>query len=95
MYSDSHLVVTRTKKPVGLMFAGEIDSSNAAAVAEFLTKGFARDEDIYLDLSRLSFCDVSGIRTLVEAAEARKQGRLVLHGLPYLLQKVMVARNTT
>jgi anti-anti-sigma factor len=91
VYADSHLVVTRTQEPVGLCFAGEIDSSNARAVAEFLSNGFSGAEDIHLDMSGLSFCDVSGIRSLIEAAESRKQGRLLLHGLPNLLQTVMVA----
>jgi anti-anti-sigma factor len=91
VYADSHLVVTRTQEPAGLCFAGEIDSSNAHAVAEFLSTGFAGADDVHLDMSGLSFCDVSGIRFLIEAAEARKQGRLMLHGLPNLLQRVMAA----
>jgi anti-anti-sigma factor len=91
VYADSHLVVTRTQEPVGLCFAGEIDSSNAHAVAEFLSNGFAEAEDIHLDMSGLSFCDVSGIRSLIEVAESRQQGRLLLHGLPNLLQRVMAA----
>ncbi|HEY0830584.1 MAG TPA: STAS domain-containing protein [Candidatus Dormibacteraeota bacterium] len=91
LHADSHLVVTRTQEPVGLCFAGEIDCSNARAVAEFLSNGFAGADDIHLDMSGLSFCDVSGIRSLVEASESRKQGRLMLHGLPYLLQRVMTA----
>jgi anti-anti-sigma regulatory factor len=45
--------------------------------------------DIHLDLSGLSFCDISGIRSLVDAAENRRAGRLMLHGLPDLLQTVM------
>ncbi len=91
MYADSHLVVTRTKEPAGLCFAGEIDSSNARAVAEFLSSGLDGADDIHLDMSGLSFCDVSGIRSLIEAAESRKQGRLMLYGLPNLLQRVMAA----
>jgi anti-anti-sigma factor len=91
VYADSHLVVTRTQEPIGLCFAGEIDSSNARAVAEFLSNGFADADDIHLDMSGLSFCDVSGIRSLIEVAESRRQGRLMLHGLPHLLQRVMAA----
>jgi hypothetical protein len=65
VYADSHLVVTRTEEPAGLCFAGEIDSSNARAVADFLSNGFA--------------------------GESRQEGRLMLHGLPNLLQRVMAA----
>jgi anti-anti-sigma factor len=89
VYADKHLVVTRTEAPDGLYFAGEIDVTNSHAVAESLGNSSMGDADIHLDLSGLSFCDVSGIRSLVDAAESRHTGRLMLHGLPALLQRVM------
>jgi anti-anti-sigma factor len=89
VYSDKQLVVTRTDHPAGLCFAGEIDVSNSHAVADSL--GAMDGADIHLDLSGLSFCDISGIRSLVDAAETRASGRLMLHGLPELLQTVMHA----
>ena len=89
MYADRQLVVTRTPEPLGLCFSGEIDHTNAHAVAESLHSEFAGDEDVHIDLSGLSFCDVSGIRSLVEAARTRERGRLVLHGLPALLETVL------
>ena len=89
MYADKHLVVTRTVEPSGLYFAGEIDVSNSHAVAESLGNAAMDDADVHLDLTGLSFCDISGIRSLVDAAETRQSGRLLLHGLPDLLQKVL------
>jgi anti-anti-sigma factor len=89
VYADKHLVVTRTDEPSGLYFAGEIDVSNSHAVAESLGSAGMDDADVHLDLSGLSFCDISGIRSLVDAAETRQSGRLLLHGLPDLLQRVM------
>jgi anti-anti-sigma factor len=89
VYADKNLVVTRTEEPSGLCFAGEIDVSNSHAVAESLSNAAMGDADIHLDLSGLSFCDISGIRSLVDAAESRHTGRLMLHGLPVLLQTVM------
>jgi anti-anti-sigma factor len=89
VYADKNLVVTRTEAPDGLCFAGEIDVTNSHAVAESLGNAFMGDADIHLDLSGLSFCDISGIRSLVDAAESRQTGRLMLHGLPSLLQTVM------
>jgi anti-anti-sigma factor len=89
VYADKNLIVTRTAEPYGLYFAGEIDVSNSHAVAESLGKASMGDADIHLDLSGLSFCDISGIRSLVDAAESRQSGRLMLHGLPELLQTVM------
>jgi len=89
VYADRHLVVTRTEEPDGLYFAGEIDVTNSHAVAESLGNASMGDADVHLDLSGLSFCDISGIRSLVDAAESRPTGRLMLHGLPVLLQTVM------
>jgi len=89
IYADKHLVVTRTLEPVGLHFAGEIDVTNSQAVAKSLGIADADAGDVHLDLSELSFCDISGIRSLVDLAETRATGRLMLHGLPELLQTVM------
>ena len=83
VYSDRQLSVTRTQIPHGLRFSGEIDISNSGAIAESLLKAFAGDGDPHLDLSRLVFCDVSGIRALVTVAEnLGPKRRLLLHGLP-------------
>jgi anti-anti-sigma factor len=89
VYADKQLVVTRTLDPVGLSFSGEIDVNNRGAVAQCLALAPAREHDIHLDVSGLIFCDISGIRAFVEAAEQREKGRLILHGLPELLQTVM------
>jgi anti-anti-sigma factor len=87
VYADKQLVVTRTDDPAGLCFAGEIDLSNSHAVTDSL--GAMDGADLHLDLSGLSFCDISGIRSLVDAAGSGRTGRLLLHGLPELLQTVM------
>ena len=90
VYADKHLVVSRTDEPPGLRFAGEIDTTNSNAVAESLRSTFADAGDPHLDLTSLSFCDLSGIRALVEAAAELGDGRrLLLHGLPAQLQTVM------
>jgi anti-anti-sigma factor len=90
IYADKQLVVTRTELPPGLRFAGEIDVSNSDAVAQTVRAGFADSDDAHLDLTRLSFCDISGIRALVEFALELEGGRrMLLHGLPEQLQTVM------
>src|SRR5216684_4521935 len=86
VYADKHLVVTRTPDPIGLRFSGEIDINNHEAVATSVKAIAAGDVDVHLDVSSLIFCDISGIRAFVEAAENREKGRLMLHGLPELLQ---------
>jgi len=90
VYVDKRLVVTRTLTPYGLSFAGEIDVTNSHAVGECLRMTvMLQDQDLHLDVSSLIFCDISGIRSFVEVAEVREGGRLMLHGLPELLQTVM------
>ena len=90
VYADKHLVVTRTDNPVGLRFAGEIDITNSDAVAQSVRLALADSGDPHLDLSRLSFCDISGIRALVDLAMGLDRGRtMLLHGLPDQLQRVM------
>ena len=90
VYADRHLVVTRTLDPVGLRFAGEIDLTNSSAVGQAVRVVFADNAWPHLDLTRLSFCDISGIRALVDVARGLGDGgRLLLHGLPPQLETVM------
>jgi anti-anti-sigma regulatory factor len=90
VYSDKQLAVRRTSSPNGLTFAGAIDYFNVAAVAQSLALAVAGGGDLHIDLSRLEFCDVSGIRAFINVAESMNgRGRLLLHGLPLQLQNVM------
>jgi anti-anti-sigma regulatory factor len=104
VYADKQLVISRTDSASGLSITGAIDYYNAEAVAEALTSVFhagseARalledaitgNGDLHLDLSRLEFTDVTGIRALVRIAENAGDGRkLVLRGLPASIVKVM------
>jgi len=90
VYADRHLVVTRTRNPSGLRFAGEIDVTNSAAVRDSVRIACNGNGNAHLDVSNLSFCDVSGIRALVDAANDLGDGRrLLLHGLPEQLQTVI------
>jgi hypothetical protein len=89
VYADKQLVVARTTDPIGLRFSGEIDVTNSGAVARCVDLFSASDGDVHLEVTELIFCDISGIRAFVEAAEPPRHGRLLLHGLPELLQTVM------
>jgi anti-anti-sigma factor len=90
VYADKHLLVTRTAAPPGLRLAGEIDMTNSDAVMDCVKTAFPDGGDHHLDLSALSFCDISGIRGLIEIATERGDGRrLLLHGLPEQLQTVL------
>jgi len=95
VFRDKQLVVTRTYSPDGLRLVGAVDASNVDGLAEILDSSFAGDGHgrvLHLDLTRLEFSDVSGIRALVGAAErAEGRYRMVLHGLPPLMSRVMSA----
>lgn len=88
IYVDKQLVITRTS--TGLSIIGVIDYYNVDSFARSLNASLEGEGDLNLDLSELEFCDVSGIRALVKAAECLNDGRrLVLHGLPQQLRTVI------
>jgi anti-anti-sigma factor len=88
VYVDKQLVIRRT--PAGLSVTGVIDHYNVDSFARSLSESLKGEGDLNVDLSELEFCDVSGIRALVKAAECLNGGRrLVLHGLPLQLRTVM------
>lgn len=90
MYSDRQLVIRHTIPTNGLSFAGTIDVLNADQVAAALISHLDHSQPLHLELSRVEFADVSGIRAFVLAAEnASDRSRIVLHGLPALLRRVM------
>src|SRR5579864_7158485 len=82
--------VVTTVSPVGLKLTGEIDATNAHLVELALLQQAPRTGSVHLDVTGLSFCDVAGIRALLSCAR-RLEGdrRLVLHGMPAQLEKVM------
>lgn len=90
LYADKQLVIRRTSLPDGLRITGVIDLFNVDSFARTLNASLAGEGDLHIDLSRLEFCDVSGIRALVAAAErVAGRRRLVVHGLPPQLRTVM------
>ncbi len=90
VYADKQLVVSRTTSPDGLSFAGEIDASNSHAVGDSISSAQMPDRDIHVEVAGLIFCDISGIRAFVSAAEALPEGRrLLLHGMPAQLETVI------
>lgn len=74
----------------GVVFDGELDSWNADAVASALQKVDVKPgADFHLDLSRVRFCDVSGMRILITSIERLgEQGPVVLVGLDPRLERL-------
>lgn len=104
VYLDKQLIMTRTGSPSGLRVSGSIDYYNADAVAaalmrelnspvpgaEGLSNAITGNGDLHLDVSRLEFADVTGIRALVRIAQNSTAGRrLLLRGLPERIRTVI------
>jgi hypothetical protein len=104
VYVDKQLVIERAQSHEWLNVTGAIDYFNAAAAARAVAdelgaphdgpagRGDASqgNGDLHLDLTGLQFADITGIRALVRVAKSASNGRrLVLHGLPPQIQKVM------
>lgn len=104
VYSDKQVVVSRDV--LGrVVVAGAVDYFNAGPVAAVLACEMQQlvregepaaagaghmNGDLLVDLSRLEFTDVTGIRALVGVAERATGGRrLVLRGLPPQISRVM------
>ena len=82
--------VVTTLSPAGLKLTGEIDAANAYLVGWALREHAPASGSMHVDLGELSFCDVSGIREIVSYAETLDgDHRLVLHGVPLQIEKVM------
>lgn len=105
VYSDKQVVISRDVLG-RVVVAGAVDYFNAGPVAAVLACEMERlipdgepaalvgaayhDGDLQVDLSRLEFSDVTGIRALVGVAERATGGRrLVLRGLPPQISRVM------
>lgn len=90
VYRDRQLRVERSQRPLGLRFIGEIDISNSVALTHALTQMVDGQPHIHLDFRSLVFCDLSGIRALVNVAEAMgPDRRLLIHGLAPELEHVI------
>jgi anti-anti-sigma factor len=92
VYRDRQLIISRQARPTGLRLVGAVDASNVESVVKVLASALNgdSDHDVHIDLARLEFADVSGIRALVQAAEsADERHRMIIHGLPPLMEKVM------
>ncbi|MEV0381411.1 STAS domain-containing protein [Nonomuraea sp. NPDC050643] len=64
---DDILRVTCTPMPGPsvIRLAGEVDSSNSAELANTLAQAWRIDDELIMDLGRVTFADVAGIRTLL------------------------------
>lgn len=90
VFDDGMLEIARTGDPPRLMISGEIDVSNADAVAGALARESTGLDELSIDLSGVLFSDLAGLRALLGAA-GRLSGRstLRLSGMPDQLRRTM------
>lgn len=86
---EPQLRISSGPQPAWLLISGEIDAWNVERVRDALREALLAAGDLHLDVSRLLFCDVTGIRAIASAAAHLDDGRrIILHGLDPQLQKV-------
>jgi anti-anti-sigma factor len=89
IYEDAILRISRQIDPPGLRLTGTIDASNSEAVAGTLLRHLNGADRYHLDLSGVLFCDIGGLRVIIQAAQQLNDGRrLVLDGVPAHLGRV-------
>ncbi len=84
------LAIERSEAPRVLHVRGEIDVSNSDAIATAVAGALLDAGDVTVDFQRVLFCDLSGLRTLVRAAQDLAEGqRILVTGLPEHLQHAL------
>lgn len=84
VFDDGVLRITPLFAPPGLRLSGDIDESTLPALVAALRGVDARVSHLCLDLSRLDFCDLDGLRVLIEAgrAGAVPDRQVILRSMP-------------
>ncbi|MCK2220273.1 STAS domain-containing protein [Actinomadura sp. ATCC 31491] len=88
LYVDHLLRVTLTVRsgPSLVRVIGEIDRSNAAELLRTLEQARLIDDELLVDVGRVSFTDVTGLRALAAFAAA---GRAVVRDVPHQMARLM------
>jgi anti-anti-sigma factor len=86
----AELCITRIRKPPGLRIEGVVDVHTHRHLRTALEMIEATDGDVQLELSRLEFLDLGGLRMLIGFARTRDEGHHVeLAGLAPHLRNVI------
>jgi anti-anti-sigma factor len=91
--SAAGLVLEHTADPCGLRLGGNIDVSNSMVLAAALSAAATTMTEVTVDFRGVLFCDLSGLRVLVQAAAQIDGGRRIrVVGLPdHLLRATRLA----
>jgi ABC-type transporter Mla MlaB component len=89
------LRIARTGSPLGLVITGEIDESTYSGLVRALEGLTAAPGEIHVDLTGLLYCDIAGLRAIVDLTGARCRSsragsrRVVLHEVPPQLRAAL------
>jgi anti-anti-sigma factor len=84
------LVIERSESPRTLHLRGEIDVSNSDAIATAVIDALSDSGDVRVDFAQVLFCDLSGLRALVRAAQSVAAGqRITVTALPEHLLRAL------
>src|SRR5487761_590468 len=95
LYDDGQVRITPTFTPTGLALSGEVDMAVSGALQGALARCLEEIHgDVHLDLSGLRFCDLTGLRSIMDAAaRLAERHRLIVvhHGPDHLLKVLRIA----
>ena len=74
-YDNGVLRITPTAWPAGLAIAGEIDEATYPALVTSLHELADGHREVSLDLSGVSYCDLAGLRAMVQLAAGDEAGQ--------------------
>jgi anti-anti-sigma factor len=86
------LRITQTASPAGLAISGEIDEATYPALVTSLHELAEGHQEVHLDLSGVSYCDLAGLRAIVRLADGGGAGNarhVRLHHVPQHIRLVL------
>jgi anti-anti-sigma regulatory factor len=93
LFDDGVLTIVPLFAPPGLRLSGAIDESTLPALVEALRDVDDTAAHVCLDLSRLDFCDLDGLRALIRANETSSvlDRQVILRSMPGCMELMMRA----
>jgi ABC-type transporter Mla MlaB component len=90
----NELRITCTGNPPGLAITGEVDESSYSSFVRALARFTGGQSEIHIDLAGLLYCDIAGLRAIVDLTGARGRSgqdcrRVVLHEVPPQLRAAL------
>ncbi|MBN6056796.1 STAS domain-containing protein, partial [Nonomuraea sp. RK-328] len=94
LYADGLLRVTSADRPgaPGVALVGEVDRTNSSALARVLREAAGLGGSMVIDVARLSFVDVSGVRVLLGLV---REGTATVSEVPAQLRRLLAILHQT